>query len=196
MRSTRVNPTADPAAPQDASPALERARRAGRGDQAELTSIYETRRGEVLGFLVGMTHDREVAEDLLQEVFVRLVRESREGRMPDDVRPWLYRVAANLVVSRGRRATTWLRLVPRLLDRREPPSPEGEVLRSERDRELGASLARLKPDGRAALLLAAQGFSGHEIAASLGRSDAATRTMMCRARQQLRQTLEAPEGRP
>lgn len=196
MRSNRVNPAADSLAPDESSPAVEPARRVARADEAELATIYETRRAEVFAFLVGMTRDREAAEDLLQETFIRLVRECREGRMPDDVRPWLYRVAANLAVSRGRRASTWLRLVPRLLDRREPENPEGEVLRSERDRELGAGLARLKPDGRAALLLAAQGFSGHEIAASLGRSDAATRTLMCRARVQLRQVLEAPEGRP
>ena len=107
-----------------------------------------------------MTRDREAAEELLQDTFIRLIREGRAGRMPDDVRPWLYRVAANAAISRGRHGAVWGRLVPRLLDRREPARPETEVLRTERDVELHHALAGLTPDGRAALLLAAQGFDG------------------------------------
>ncbi len=143
-----------------------------------------------------MTRDREAAEDLLQETFIRLITETRAGRQPVQVRAWLYRVAANAAISRGRHGSVWNRLVPRLLDRREPASPEGEALRLERDTELHAALAGLTADARAALLLAAQGFTGHEIAESIGRSDSATRTLLCRSRVQLRQILEAPEGRP
>jgi DNA-directed RNA polymerase specialized sigma24 family protein len=47
-------------------------------------------------------------------------------------------------------------------------------------------LATLPTDARAALLMAAQGFTGREIATVLGRSEVATRTMMFRARQKLR----------
>jgi RNA polymerase sigma factor (sigma-70 family) len=184
MRFTRMNSASAPAVPDDEQPALERARPAARADEAGLAAIYETRRGELLAFLVGMTRDLDEAEDLLQETFVTLVREARAGRMPDDVRPWLYRVA------------TWTRLLPRLLDRSEPERPEGEALRSERDAELHAALARLAPERRAALLLAARGFTGHEIAAAIGRSDGATRTLMCRARLELRGILETVEGRP
>ena len=79
------------------------------------------------------------------------------------------------------------------LDRSEPVRPEGETLRVERDSELHVALAALAPDGRAALLLAAQGFAGSEIAASIGRTEGATRTLMCRARVQLRQLLDAAE---
>ncbi len=196
MRFTRMNSASAPAVPDDEQPALERARPVARADEAELAAIYETRRGELLAFLVGMTRDLDEAEDLLQETFVTLVREARAGRMPDDVRPWLYRVAANAMISRRRRFATWTRLVPRLLDRNEPERPEGEALRSERDAELHAALARLAPERRAALLLAARGFAGHEIAAAIGRSDGATRTLMCRARLELRGILEPAEGRP
>jgi RNA polymerase sigma-70 factor, ECF subfamily len=184
------------AAPDDLQPALERARPAGRADEAELATIYEARRSELLAFLVGMTRDIDEAEDLLQETFVTLVREARAGRMPDDVRPWLYRVAANATISRRRRFASWTRLMPRLVDRGEPDRPEGEVLRSERDVELRAALAHLRPDGRAALLLAAQGFDGREIATAIGRTEGATRTLMCRSRLQLRGLLEAQEDRP
>ena len=143
-----------------------------------------------------MTRDPEVAEDVLQETFIRLIREARAGRMPDNVRAWLYRVAANLAISRGRRVATWLRILPRLLDRDEPPRPEAEFLHHERDAELHVALGRLRPDGRAALLLAAEGFNGHEIATLIGRSEPATRTLLYRSRIELRRLAEAAEVQP
>jgi RNA polymerase sigma-70 factor, ECF subfamily len=199
MRSTRVNGATESTAsvaPDEPSPALERARPAARADDTALASIYEERRGELYAFLAGMTRDAEVAEDVLQDTFLRLVREARAGRMPDEVRPWLYRTAANAAIDRGRRGATLIRLLPRLFDRSDPPRPEAEALRSERDAELHAALADLAPDRRAALLLAARGFSGHEVAGLIGRSEGATRTLLCRARLELRGILEATEVRP
>ena len=196
MRFTRVYSASESMAPDDPPPALERARPAARADEAELATIYEQRRGELFAFLVGMTRDAEVAEDLLQDTFLRLVREARAGRMPDQVRPWLYRTAANAAIDRGRRGAVLARLLPRLLSRDEPVQPEAEALRSERDAELQAALSHLAPDRRAALLLAARGFSGQEVASLLGRTDGATRTLLCRARLELRAVLETAEVRP
>jgi RNA polymerase sigma-70 factor, ECF subfamily len=194
VRSSDVDGSTDGLAPGEGQPALERPRPAVRADEAELAAIYEARRGEVFGFLLRMTHDADEADDLVQETFIKLVREARAGRMPDDVRPWLYRVAANAAISRKRRFATFGRLVPRLLDRGEPERPEGEVVRHERDAEVRAVLDRLHPEARAALLMAAQGFSGHEIAEALRKSDGATRTLMCRARVELRRMLAATEA--
>jgi RNA polymerase sigma-70 factor (ECF subfamily) len=188
-----VNDLPESIVPDEAPPALERLRGRAVVGEVELTRLYEAHRGEVFAFLIRMCRDRETAEDLLQETFIRLIREARAGRMPDEVRPWLYRVAANAAISRGRRGAVWTRLAPRLVERRVPDAPETEFLRTERDTELQAALARLKPDARAALLLAAQGFEGHEIAASIGRTEGATRTLLCRSRAQLRVILEAGE---
>jgi RNA polymerase sigma factor (sigma-70 family) len=186
----------EPTVPEQAVPVLEPLHPAVPTDQVELSELYLQYRGEILAFLIPMTRDREVAEDVLQDTFIRLIREARAGRMPDNPRAWLYRVAANLAISRGRRVATWLRIVPRLLDRREPPRPEAEFLHRERDAELHAALARLQPDGRAALLLAAQGFNGHEIATFIGRSEPATRTLLYRSRIELRRLAEAAEVQP
>jgi len=183
-------------ASDDATPALEQPRVGGRSDETVLTAIYEERRAELFTFLIGMTRDRDVAEDLLQDTFIRLIREARANRMPDDVRPWLYRVAANAAISRGRRGAVWHRLMPRLVDRSEPERPDEEVVRVERERDLGAALAELQPEARAALLLAARGFAGVEIASSIGRTEGATRTLMCRSRVQLRRRLEASARQP
>ena len=182
------------AAPNDAQPTLERLTVGAQSDEVALTALYETHRAELFAFLVRMTRDREAAEDLLQETFIRLIKETRAGRVPDEVRAWLYRVAANAAISRSRRGATWTRLLPRLVERGEPARPETEFLRAERETALHTALAELAPDARAALLLAAQGFDGHEIAASIGRSEGATRTLLCRSRVQLRLVFEAREG--
>ena len=55
-------------------------------------------------------------------------------------------------------------------------------------------LADLDPGARAALLLASEGFSGAEIATAIGRSEAATRTLLCRTRLRVRGRLESPEA--
>ncbi len=183
----------EPTVPEQDGLFVEPVHPVAQSDELELSDLYLQYRGEILAFLVPMTRDHEVAEDVLQDAFIRLIREARAGRMPDNVRAWLYRVAANLAISRGRRVATWLRIVPRLLDRDEPPRPEAEFLQHERDAELHAALGRLRPDGRAALLLAAQGFNGHEIATLIGRSEPATRTLLYRSRIELRHLAEAAE---
>jgi RNA polymerase sigma-70 factor (ECF subfamily) len=191
-----VNDPSESTIPDDGPPVLQRVGGRAGSDEVALTAIYEAHRAELLAFLVRMTGEREAAEDLLQETFIRLIREARAGHTPDKARPWLYRVAANAAISRHRRGAIWTRLLPRLVDRREPAAPESEALRFERESELHTALAKLPPDGRAALLLAAQGLDGHEIAASIGRTEGATRTLLCRSRVQLRLVLEAAEGQP
>ena len=153
---------------------------------------------EIFAFLVRTTRDTEVAEDLLQEAFLRLTREAREGRTPDNVRAWLYRVAANLATSRGRRVSAAFRGIARL---GKPPgmmpnenAPEAGYLQREGRAALMGVLADLDPGARAALLLASEGFSGAEIAAAIGRSEAATRTLLCRTRLRVRGRLESPEA--
>ena len=184
----------EPTVADEAPPALERLVRGARTDELALTALYEAHRAELFAFLLRMTRDREAAEDLLQETFIRLITETRAGRQPTQVRAWLYRVASNAAISRGRHGSVFNRLMPRLLDRREPASPESEVLRTERDSELHTALATIAPDARAALLLAAQGFDGREIAEAIGRTEGATRTLLCRSRVALRLVLEAREG--
>jgi RNA polymerase sigma factor (sigma-70 family) len=153
---------------------------------------------ELFAFLVRTTRDPEVAEDLLQEAFLRLTREARAGRVPDNVRAWLYRVAFNLATSRGRRLSAAFRGLARLKVPAEPRPEENAVEAGYIHREGHAALlgvlAELAPDARAVLLMASEGFSGAEIAAAIGRSEIATRALLCRTRLRVRGRLESPEA--
>lgn len=165
-------------------------------DDSAVCEAWDAYHGEVFAFLLGYTRDAAAAEDLVQDTFLRLVREVRSGHGPQQVRPWLYQVAANLAVSRSRRvlsARRWFERigVPSHDATAAERSPEDLLVRQEQAGELDQALSRLRPEARTALLLASAGFSGREIAGLISHSEDATRTLMCRARLQLRHSLEA-----
>jgi RNA polymerase sigma-70 factor (ECF subfamily) len=160
---------------------------------ASITSAYEAYHAELYNFLRRATRDEDAAEDLLQDTFLRLTREVDAGRLPEHVRGWLYRVASNLVVSRGRHKQTVMRWLTRNAHvdvALVSASPEADILLREQTSVLEAALARLPAETRAALLLSAEGFTGEEIATAIGRTHGATRTMLSRARVQVRHILE------
>jgi RNA polymerase sigma factor (sigma-70 family) len=150
---------------------------------------YATHLGALQRRLTAMTRDQAVAEDLAQEAFVRLVVEVQAGRIPDDRGAWLHRVAQNLATSRGRRLSVAARNSDRLARPEGQPSPETVVIEAENGRALHDALDELGATDRHALLLAAHGYRGQEIARTIGRSDGATRTLLCRARSKMRRRL-------
>lgn len=158
--------------------------------ESVVLAAYEAHARDLNAFARSLVRDREDAEDLVAEAFARLVREVHAGRTPDELRGWLYRVTANLVLSRGRRISVARRFLDRLVDRRQVESPEARHLRLDVDPALREAVLALSPDARVALVMAARGASGVEIAAAIGRSEAATRTLLTRARQRVRARLE------
>jgi RNA polymerase sigma factor (sigma-70 family) len=151
-----------------------------------IATAFRDHSAAIQGMTLRSTRDPEVAADVTQEAFLRLLVEAQAGRIPDNIGGWLYRTSANLVVSRARRAAVARRLAPRLVRDDGPSQPDAIVIRQEEDRELQAVLATLPVTDRTALVMAAHGASGEEIARHLGRTPNATRTLMCRARGRLR----------
>jgi RNA polymerase sigma-70 factor (ECF subfamily) len=157
-------------------------------------AAYEAHERELFSHALRATRDAEVAAELVQETYLRLVAELRAGNRPEQVRPWLYRVLTNMLISRNRHRSVVDRWWRGLRQREETVGPpEHVVIAHETQRAVEESLAGLDRDARVALLLAARGFSGPEIAAHIGRSHAATRTLLCRARMQVRASLQGQE---
>jgi RNA polymerase sigma-70 factor, ECF subfamily len=149
---------------------------------------------EIRGRLLGLVRDPAEAEDLAQEAFLRLHREAAAGRLPDNPRAWLHRVAGNLATSRGRRLKVAVRYAPRLASGAGPSTPEEIALRHDGEARLAVALTGLAPHERRVLLLAAAGLTGQEIGWRIGRTEVATRTLLCRARSRLRARVEALEA--
>ena len=161
---------------------------AGRPDpEAFVVAAYERYRDELQGHLLKVTRDPEASADLVQEAYLKLFLEVRERTAPDNVRAWLYRVALNAAVSRGRRLRTAQAIGDRIPGPAPEEGPEDACLRRETWQAAQELLAGTRPDERRAILLAADGLDGADIARAIGRTHGATRTMLHRARARIRE---------
>ena len=142
-------------------------------------------------YVRSMVRDSDEAADVCQEAFVRLLLAGRDGRLPDAPGAWLRRVAHNLVVSGHRHRQIGDRVLGRLADDETSGSLEDAAIRREENETLVAALSSAPTDDRAALILAAQGYRGIEIAKYLGRTELASRALLCRARGRLGAQLAA-----
>ncbi|MEQ1500828.1 MAG: sigma-70 family RNA polymerase sigma factor, partial [Myxococcota bacterium] len=77
-----------------------------RADPAAFDAVFDAYRGPVWGFLVRLTRRTELAEELLQETFLRLAAHGVRLRPDTRLRPWLFTVARNLY--RSHRRWAWL----------------------------------------------------------------------------------------
>jgi RNA polymerase sigma-70 factor, ECF subfamily len=151
--------------------------------------LFTEHRPRLVRYLTGLTRDPELAEDLAQEAFLRLAGELEAGRGPDCVPAWLRRVATNLATSQARRAQVATRHEGILPRPAEPRTPESIVVGGELAAQVDDLVGDLSRTERDVVVLAAHGVTGSEIAAAVGRSPAATRTLLCRARAKLREGM-------
>ena len=154
---------------------------------------YLDHSGSLRRYLTSLTRDVAAAEDLSQDAFERLMREVRAGRQPDDIGGWLHRVGHNLAMSRGRRISVADRRRSELVVSDWAPSPESVTVAGEEQEAVVVVLGGLGVVDRQALILASHGYRGAEIARSIGRSEVATRTLMCRARAKVREMVLADQ---
>jgi len=129
------------------------------------------------------TGDRERAEDLAQEVFLRALEAP-----PRNPRPWLFAVALNLARDHGRsvvRQQRHLALLKGETDGAAAPPPDEDFDTAERRTEVRAALDDLTEQDRSVLLMKAEGLSYDEIAAGLGLSKGSIGTTLARARRRL-----------
>ncbi len=130
------------------------------GPDATWEAIYAEHRLELLRYVHRLTRDVHLAEDIVQDAFLRLWRETRAVDSP---RSWLFRVCTNLVRDQSRRTTIRERHAAQP-NESQAESPEDEFERAESVRVVRLALDRLIPRDREALLLRESGFRYAEIA--------------------------------
>src|SRR5512139_659514 len=141
--------------------------------------------------LTGNQHD---AEDLTQEVFIRVFR-SLSSYTPGTFEGWLHRITTNLFLDMvRRRARIRFDSLGEDADDRLPgrePSPERLYVDTHMDADIEKALADLAPEFRAAVVLCdIEGLSYEEIAATLDVKLGTVRSRIHRGRSQLRAALE------
>lgn len=147
--------------------------RSQQGDEAAFDALYSRYATRLHSYLLRFTGSRATAEDLLQEVFIRLCRE--QGlRVPEDrLAPWLYTVARNVAISHGRslsrRRARDAAAHGTVLHPTPDASREPLALRRLELAGLQAALAELpEPQREVVLLKLTGGLSHAEIAALQG----------------------------
>jgi RNA polymerase sigma-70 factor (ECF subfamily) len=166
-------------------------RRARRGDEQALEVIYARLKGPLFGLAYRYTANATVAEDLLQDIFLKIFSHLGDIDNPATFEPWAYRIALNTCFSHLRETKAVRgKAVP--LDEVEGflSGGAGEERPSELRRPLEEAIAGLSEGLRAVFLLHdLQGFKHGEIARALGCSVGTSKSQLFKARMKLRERL-------
>ncbi len=173
------------------------------GDDVGFNFLIEKYRKPIINFMFRMVHNQAVAEELAQEVFLRVYRSRQTYRAEAKFTTWLYRIATNLGVNHARdtkheRSAQTIYLdqpdaetgtTPDVADTR--PMVEEELLKDERMRAIRKHVMALPERQRTAVLMHKyQGLDYKEIGAVLRLSESATKSLLFRAYQTLRERLK------
>ena len=153
--------------------------------EAQFQELYPS----LYRYLHRLTGDPDVAEDIAQEAFVRLLRQSLPS---DEVRPWLFTVAMNLVRDGARKTERRQRLLqtaPPLTGRM--PAPDADVERNERIALVRRALDTLSERDQQLLLMREEGFKYEEIAGVVGVAPASVGTLIARALRRFADALDS-----
>lgn len=148
------------------------------GDSGALRTLMQRYRGPLYGYLVRMLNSKDDAEDLFQEVFLRVLRHAGRFEAGRRFRPWLYTIAGNMVrntyrwrsyrqnVPLDREDDEGQSLAGQLQGEGEAPSAPAE--RAEVADAVRTAVESLPPKGRVALVLFYyQGLSYEEVSEAL-----------------------------
>ena len=162
----------------------------------EVVRLHSARVYRLAYRLTGNRHD---AEDLTQDVFVRVFRSLAEYT-PGTFEGWLHRITTNLFLDRVRRAQRIrFEALPEDAERvvSRGPSPEQAFSDAGLDGDIEKALMELAPEFRAAVVLCdLEQLSYEEIAATLGIKLGTVRSRIHRGRTQLREALAHRAPRP
>ena len=138
--------------------------------EVKVAQVFDLLRDPVYRYFLRRLADASEAEDLTQEVFLRLYSWLDKGRKVENIRAWVFRVAHNLVIDRealnarfqSLDSNEWERVSETYPDL--APSAERRLLEQEQQGKLHLALKRLSPQERECLDLRAEGLSYREIA--------------------------------
>ncbi len=204
-----TGPDARSAAPLAGSAAMDPASdaaimlRVAAGDEAGFNYLVQKYHRSMISFLYRMVRSQAVAEELAQEVFLRVYRSRESYRAEAKFTTWLYRIATNLAVNHARdtkheRAAQNVYLdvpdeetgtTPEVAD--DEPTVEQRMMRDERMAAIRKHVMGLPERQRTAVLMHKyQGLDYRQIGDVLKLSESATKSLLFRAYQTLRDKLK------
>ncbi|HEY4359278.1 MAG TPA: sigma-70 family RNA polymerase sigma factor [Acidobacteriaceae bacterium] len=173
------------------------------GNMAAFDVLLAKYRKPIIHFMFRMVHNQAVAEELAQEVFLRVFRSRETYRAEARFSTWLYRIATNLGVNHARdtkheRSASTIYLdepdsetgtTPDVAD--STPSIEADMLRRERMNAIRQHVLALPERQQSAVLMHKyEGMDYKQIGEVLKLSESATKSLLFRAYQTLREKLK------
>jgi RNA polymerase sigma-70 factor, ECF subfamily len=163
--------------------------RAAQGDERAFRSLAQRHAAGAHRVARRIVGNEALAEDIVQDAFLRVWVNAPRWRPDAAFRTWLYRIVINLCLNTKRRPAD----LPLTMagDPVDPAPDAGAVLELRgRDETLAAAVDRLPARQRAAIVLTYQeGLGNAEAAAVLGTSVSGVETLLVRARRSLREAL-------
>lgn len=162
------------------------------GADLTVTAAFDLHSKAVYNYLLRMTASHQVAEDLTQETFERLLGAIANVRDADHARAWLFRTASNLAVSRQRRHRVWNRIRGLVGFRDEAVSVEAD---SAEAAEVQRALMQMPEGYRSVLVMHdVAGMTHEEIAEARGCAVGTAKSQLVRARARLAKLLGGDES--
>jgi RNA polymerase sigma-70 factor (ECF subfamily) len=177
--------------------------RVKQGDAAAFEDLVNKYKQPVMNLLYRTVHDATEAEDLAQTVFVQVFKFADRYRVESKFSTWLFTIARNLALNELRRrsrhpaesldagAEPEDEVAPRQFEDTRNVSAPDQLLRAELTKKVEESLAALPENQRTAILLFKEKeMSYEEISEILGCSLSATKSLIHRGRETLKQKLK------
>jgi RNA polymerase sigma-70 factor, ECF subfamily len=162
---------------------------------AAFERLFDEFSAPIFNYVLRMVADRDRAADITQDTFIKAHRKLDSLADDSSRRSWLYRIATNTAIDemRRRRFVTPMGNDERHLQRADAgPGPEAQAIAGTLDERVQRALLRLKANHRQCLLLSdVEDMSAHQIGEVMGLSYGAVRTLLCRARGEMRRHLAA-----
>ncbi len=155
----------------------------------------------ILNFIYRFTGNKANAEDLTQEVFMRVYNSAARYKARSKFQTWLYTIAKNVGLNELRRSKNPTLSLDEMFDSGEKEikreikdphgsSPDEEIIQMEKIAKIRATINDLPEKQRIAVILKRyEGFSYAEIAATLNVSDKAVKSLLSRAKENLKNRL-------
>ncbi len=162
------------------------------GELGHLAVLFERHHRALFRYFVAMNRDRGLAEDLVQDVFFRILRYRQTYNEAQSFTAWMYRIARNAGIDHARKRKGDVVDIDDFADRRETastqPNPEQYAARRQNLELLRRAMDQLPGDKRELLVLSRiEGMKYEDIAALLGCEVATIKVRVFRAVRALEQ---------
>jgi RNA polymerase sigma-70 factor (ECF subfamily) len=173
-------------------------RRSDDAKQDDFAQLFEEFSAPIYNYVLRMVADADRAADITQDTFIKAYRKLDTVNDATSRRSWLYRIATNTAIDEMRRRRNVRPMgadAPAFANRPDNrPGPEAQVMSATLDERIQRALMGLRPNHRQCLLLSdLEDMSAQQIGEVMNLSYGAVRTLLCRARAEMRRSL-AQEG--